>query len=186
MNTDKKLKPRIRRKPIPEDQRGDHKLIKGLIISLIGLGFFSLAYGTIAGYYSWDNVFEEPTTTTNETSVIETPTTTTNETSVIETPTASKPSKPELSSDLEYPEEVMLVLAKYDYDNDGKIEFLDQDNPYHKDGISEFAVWSVDAGMTPEDADIAVSLFMAYDKNGDWFWDQHEIDSFFIDYYKSN
>jgi len=70
-------------------------------------------------------------------------------------------------SGLKYQKEVNNILARYDYNNDGKLN------------VDEFGDWALDVGMDKGNYDTFAYIFVQYDTNGDGYWDKNEINRFF-------
>lgn len=146
------------------------------LIAVLGIGFILILFmsGAITGGSETEYV-EYNENTVEDTVPEET------ENSTEETETASY-SESDDYSDLRYPEDVKEVLSLYDYNYDGKIEFLDEDSDY-PDGQEEFIAWAVTAGLDSSDAAEITAFFMNYDEDGDWYLDRYELDMMFYDYY---
>lgn len=146
------------------------------LIAVLGIGFILILFmsGAITGGSETEYV-EYNENTVEDTVPEET------ENSTEETETASY-SESDDYSDLMYPEDVKEVLSLYDYNYDGKIEFLDEDSDY-PDGEEEFIAWAVTAGLDSSDAAEITAFFMNYDEDGDWYLDRYELDMMFYDYY---
>lgn len=146
------------------------------LIAVLGIGFILILFmsGAITGGSETEYV-EYNENTVEDTVPEET------ENSTEETETASY-SESDDYSDLMYPEDVKEVLSLYDYNYDGKIEFLDEDSDY-PDGEEEFIAWAVTAGLDSSDAAEITDFFMNYDEDGDWYLDRCELDMMFYDYY---
>ncbi len=146
------------------------------LIAVLGIGFILILFmsGAITGGSETEYV-EYNENTVEDTVPEET------ENSTEETETASY-SESDDYSDLMYPEDVEEVLSLYDYNYDGRIEFLDEDSDY-PDGEEEFIAWAVTAGLDSSDAAEITDFFMNYDEDGDWYLDRYELDMMFYDYY---